>query len=298
MADISICVPCPNILGEGPVWDVTEQRLYWIDGMGHEIWRCAADGSDVRSWKLPVQIGMMALRSSGGAILATGDGFQFFDFESGALQPVIDPEAGRDGVTLNDGKVDSRGRLIVGSLDLPSLENKAAKQTPRGTLYRLDTDLSLHRLDTGIGISNGPCWSPDQSTFYFTDSATDTIYAYDWDEVRGEPSAKRIFAELPQNYIPDGGTVDEEGFIWSCLNGAYSGVGELRRYAPDGTLDRIVTMPTPKPTSLIFGGADLDVIFVTSMNLPTEIPYNSADGNLFSITGLGIRGLPERRFAG
>jgi L-arabinonolactonase len=298
MADINICVPCPNILGEGPVWDVAEQRLYWIDGEGHEIWRCAPDGSDVRTWKLPVHIGMMALRESGGAILATGPSLQFFDFETGALQPICDPEAGRNGVRLNDGKVDSRGRLIVGSLDLPSLENPQPGQQPRGTLYRLDTDLSLHRLDTGFGVSNGPCWSPDQSTFYFTDSAADRIYAYDWNELSGQPSAKRNFAEMPPRYIPDGGTVDEEGYIWSVLNGAYSGVGELRRYAPDGTLDRSVTMPVPKPTSMMFGGADLDVIFVTTMNLPTEIPYNSADGYLFTITGLGIRGLPERRFAG
>jgi len=296
--DIRVCVDCANKLGEGPLWDVAEQRLYWLDGLSNEIWRCEADGSGVRTWTLPAVIGSMALRTGGGALVALETGLHFFDFETGALDFIAHPEAGLADVRLNDGKVDSRGRFVVGSLDMGTIYDPPETRIPHGSLYRLDPDRSLHRLETDISISNGPCWSPDQATFYFTDSSLDTIFAYDWDEDRGVPSGKRPFAKLAAREIPDGGTVDAEGFVWTATNGAFSGVGELRRFAPDGALERTIVMPTPKPTSLMFGGPDLDILYVTTMNMPSDVADTPYDGKLFSIHGLGIRGLPERRFAG
>lgn len=295
MADIRVCVNCTNTLGEGPLWDVEEQRLYWLDGMKGQILRCAADGSDVTTWELPGEIGSMALRTQGGALVALSTGLHFFDFDSGKLDFICHPEEGKENVRLNDGKVDSRGRFVVGSLDMGSFEPGAER---RGTLYRLDPDLSLHRLDDGISVSNGPCWSPDGATFYFTDSSDDAIRAYDWDLETGAATNKRIFTQLATASIPDGGTVDAEGYVWTAANGAFTGVGELRRYAPDGTLDRTVAMPTPKPTSLMFGGPELDILYVTSMNIPGEVAETPFDGKLFAVHGLGIRGLPEYRFGG
>ncbi len=297
MLDIRVCVACTNLLGEGPLWDGTEGRLYWIDGLGKEIWRCVPDGSAVEKWSLPTVIGSMALRQGGGALLALENGLHLFDFATGGLEFIVDPEASQSNVRLNDGKIDSRGRFIVGSLDM-DLYELATPGPARGRLYRVDPDFSVHTLETGIGVSNGPCWSPDQSTFYFTDTTRDTIFAYDWNEATGTPTARRCFAAPGTGVAPDGGTVDAEGFVWTATNGALSGVGELRRYAPDGSLDRTVTMPVVKLTSLMFGGPDLDILFVTSMNLPSVVAPRPDDGCLFAVHGLGIRGLPERRFAG
>jgi len=298
MTDIRVCVDCRNTLGEGPVWDPIEQRLYWLDGLSGEIWRCSADGSEVQTWTLPATIGSMALRERGGAVVALETGLHLFDFDSGALEPIAHPEEGKEGVRLNDGKVDSRGRFIVGSLDMETIAGPPASGQARGSLYRLDTDLRLHRLESGIGCSNNPSWSPDNRTFYFSDSFIDTIYAYDWDEATGTPGNRRVFARSEPRVTPDGGTVDAEGFLWLATNGAFTGIGELRRFAPDGTLDRAVVMPTATPTSLMFGGPDLDILYVTTMNLPTEVPASPCDGNLLAVHGLGIRGLPERRFRG
>ena len=298
MVDIGVCVDCANTLGEGPVWDVAEQRLYWLDSMGPQIWRCAADGSDVRTWELPSVIGSMALRERGGALLALESGLHFFDFESGELEFVAHPEEGKEQVRLNDGKVDSRGRFVVGSLDMGSVLQPTEKADRKGVLYRLDTDLSLHPLDRQIAISNGPCWSPDNTTFYFADTSDDTIYAYDWDEQSGAVDNKRAFVRAAPQSIPDGATVDAEGYLWSTANGAFSGKGELRRYAPDGTLDRVVSLPSPKPTSVMFGGPDLDIAFVTTMTIPGSVAETPFDGKLLAVRGLGVRGVPERRFGG
>jgi L-arabinonolactonase len=296
--DIRVCVPCVNKLGEGPVWDVAEQRLYWLDGLSNQIWRCAPNGSEVRTWTLPVAIGSVALRAGGGAVVALENGLHLFDFESERLELIAHPEEGKEGIRLNDGKVDSRGRFVVGSLDMITFYDPPETRQAGGSLYRLDADLSLHQLETGISVSNGPCWSPDRRTFYFTDSTTDTIFAYDWDEEAGVPSRRRPFARTAAREIPDGGTVDAEGCVWTVTNGSLTGVGELRRFTPDGTQDRTIVMPVPKPTSLMFGGPELDILYVTTMKMPSEIADTPQDGMLFAIHGLGIRGLPERRFAG
>ena len=298
MIDVSICVDCTNTLGEGPVWDGAEQRLYWVDSMAPQIWRCAADGSDVRTWELPAMIGSLALRQNGGAVVALETGLHFFDFATGALEPLHHPEAGKDNVRLNDGKVDSRGRFIVGSLDMTAILEPTTHEARRGTLYRLDTDLTLHTLDHRIANSNGPCWSPDNRVFYFTDSVDDTISCYDWDEASGTPANRRDFAKLEPASIPDGATVDAEGYLRSTLNGAFSGRGELRRFAPDGTLDRVVPLPSTKPTSLTFGGPDCDIVFVTTMSIPGQFPETPYDGRLLAVRGLGVKGLPGHRFGG
>lgn len=296
--EIRTLVACENKLGEGPIWDGLEQRLYWLDGLAGQIWRCTAEGEAVRHWQLPAAIGSMALRLGGGAIVALDTGLHLFDFDTGALTAIAHPEAGHEGVRLNDGKVDSRGRFVVGSLDMDRVYDPPTRDVGRGSLYRLDADLSLHRLATGLSISNGPCWSLDRRTFYFTDSADDMIYAYDWDEAAGVPSNRRPFAATARNEIPDGGTVDAEDHVWTTTNGAFTGVGELRRFAPDGRLDRTIALPVPKPTSLTFGGPELDIIFVTTMKMPTPIADTPQDGHLLAIYGAGVRGVAEPRFAG
>jgi len=289
---IEVLVDLKTILGEGPLWDVDEQRLYWIDSVGQTVFRCTADGCEVRSWDVPAKIGSLAIRENGGAVVALQTGFHFLDFESGECSLITDPEERILTTRLNDGKVDRQGRFVCGSMDTQEKE-------PGGKLYRLDPNLSLHTLDRRIMVSNGPCWSPDGSTFYFTDSWVGEIWAYDYDTDTGDVANRRTFARVDTRggCAADGSTVDEEGFLWNAL--AYG--GKLVRYAPDGSQDRVISMPVKNVTSVMFGGPDLDVLFVTSMAKP-PLPRNPADGKmrgaLFAIYDLGVHGLPERRFAG
>lgn len=298
MVDIRICIDAGFMLGEVPNWDVATQTLWFIDGLAGKLLSCKADGSQLASWDMGCVIGSYALREGGGVIVALETGLHTFDPASGAFDLIAHPEAGKDGVRLNDGRVDAQGRFVVGSLDLGSLEQNRAPDSSAGTLYRLDRDLSLHVLASGITISNGIAWSPDDRTFYFADCMIDRIYAYDWDADNGIPSNRRLFAQTENGAIPDGACIDEDGGYWFVTNGAATGVGEVRRLAPDGTLDRVVTMPVPCPTSLCFGGPDLDVLYVTTMNMPTVAKASPHDGALFTIHGTGARGLPQRRFAG
>jgi len=289
---IDVLVDVKTTLGEGPLWDVKEQRLYWIDSFDGRVFRCTEDGREIRAWDVPQKIGSMCLRRGGGAVLSLQRGFHALDFQTGEVSLIRDPEPDLLQNRLNDGKVDRQGRFLAGSMD--TMEEGA-----NAALYRLDPDLSVHKLQDGIICSNGPCWSPDGRTFYFADSWAGEIWAYDYDPARGAVSNRRTFASVDTSSggAADGSTVDAEGFLWNAQ--VYD--GKIVRYAPDGSVDRVIPMPVKKVTSVMFGGADLDVLFVTSMSKP-PLPRFPGDGrlrgSLFAIRGLGIHGLPEMRFAG
>lgn len=300
---IECVLACENHLGEGPIWDVEERRLYWVDGTGRRvgkpsIWRMDPKTGKVEHWSLDHDVGAMALRKGGGAVLALDDGFYTFDFGTGKIELIelVDADAPR--TRLNDGKCDRRGRFLAGGMD-------DKEELAICGLWRLDPDMKVTLLDRGIICSNGPCWSPDDKTFYFADTFQQEFWAYDYDIERGTVSNKRVFATTKDDTgVADGSTVDAEGCMW---NAQVIG-GELVRYAPDGKVERRIGMPVRNVTSLTFGGENLDEIYVTSMarvKHPAVHDLFRVDarpqfgaGALFRITGLGIRGIPEPRFAG
>ncbi|ESY78747.1 calcium-binding protein [Mesorhizobium sp. LNHC221B00] len=290
---IEVVVDVKTTLGEGPLWDVKQERLYWIDSFDGRVFRATADGREIRSWDVPMKIGSMALRKDGGgAVVSLQRGFHLLDFATGEVTLIHDPEPDKPMNRLNDGKVDRRGRFFAGSMD-------TMEEGPSGGLYRLDPDFSVTRIDTGIICSNGPCWSPDDRTFYFADTWTGEIWAYDYDIATGAATNRRTFTRVDTSRggAADGSTVDAEGYLWNAL--VYD--GRLVRYAPDGTVDRIVDMPVKKITSVMFGGPKLDTLYVTSMAKP-PLPRFPGDGvlrgSLFAITGLGVTGVAEPRFGG
>jgi L-arabinonolactonase len=290
---VDVLLDVKTLLGEGPVWDVGQQRLYWIDSFGKRVFRSTAEGTELRSWLVPDPIGSLALTHEGsGAIVALSSGLHTLDFETGEVTFVVDPEPDLPHNRLNDGKVDRRGRFLFGSMDTTERDRS-------GSLFRLDPDFSLTTLDTDLICSNGPCWSPDDSTFYFSDTWSGEIWAYDYDIESGAATNRRTFGTVARGPVGgfDGSTVDAEGYLWNAL--VYD--GKIVRYAPDGTVDRVIELPVKKVTSVNFGGPQLDILFVTSMALP-PLPRFPDDpvsaGSLFAISGLGVTGVPEPRFGG
>jgi L-arabinonolactonase len=288
---IDVLVDVKTTLGEGPLWDVEQQRLYWIDATGMRIFRSTVEGSEIRAWDVPSRIGSMAIRKDGkGAICSLAKGFYTLDFATGECSLIAEIEADRPENWINDGKVDRRGRFFAGTMD-------SQESGPNGALYRLDPDFSVTKVESGIIVSNGPCWSPDDRIFYFADSWSGEIWAYDYDITSGTLANRRTFAKLDTSRggAADGSTVDAEGYLWNAQ--VYD--SKLIRYAPDGTVDRVIEMPVKKVTSMMFGGPNLDILFVTSMAKP-PLPRFPDDGvlrgSLFAIRGLGIKGIPEPRF--
>lgn len=276
-------------LGEGPLWDVAEQALYWLDSRGPIVHRLDPKTGARQDWTVPSTVGSMALREQGGAVLAMEDGFHFFDFTTGKTTPIIDPEPDKPGNRLNDGKVDKQGRFLAGSM-----ATKITKEA-NGTLYRLNPDLSLETMMGDIIVTNGPSFSPDGKTFYFSDSRKARITTYDYGDAGVSNERVLVDTKGEHNAWPDGGTVDAEGYIWS----AFVTSGQVARLTPAGKLDLVIEMPCARPTSVMFGGPDLEDIYITSISESHNMKVGGPDdGGLFVIQGLGIKGVPEPRFKG
>jgi L-arabinonolactonase len=275
-------------VGEGPVWDVPTQRLYWIDIIGKAVHCLDPAGGTTRSWSVPKVIGSMAIGRDGNAIVALVDGVYRLDLTTGACTLLATCPDLNEQVQLADGKVDRRGRFVVGSSD------RGMKEA-RGRLYVLDPGATtLRGIDSDIFLSNGPCWSLTDRTFYHADSIRRLIYAYDYDIERGTVANRRPFASTAElGGIPDGATVDAEDHVWSAICEG----GKLVRFRPDGSIERIVEMPLKLPGSVMFGGPELDRLYVPTLS-PAFLgrPADPLDGSMFMVEDLGIRGVPEPRF--
>jgi L-arabinonolactonase len=290
--------PFRHKLGEGPVWDAGEQALYGADLLARKIWRYDPVQGDYKDWFLTDQVGSFALRETGGALVALASGLYLFDFATGVRTLIADPCAHDEQVQLNDGKADPAGRFLVGSVHVAGKAGAA--------LHSVGRDHSVTTLDTGYQVTNGPCWSPDGTIFYLADTAAGNIYAYGYDCSTGTASRRRLFANtLGLGGVADGATVDEEGCLWTALCGG----SKIVRYDREGSVALAIDMPTPLVSSVMFGGRDLDRLFVTSIDgaaAAREIPMAAANpvpsdensGALFVVDGLGIRGIAERRFGG
>jgi len=278
-------------VGEGPLWDVEQQALYFVDLVGRALWRYTPGSADMRNWPLPSMVGSVAIRSDGNAVVALQDGLYALDLQDGELSKLVDPQPPGDLTQCNDGKVDRRGRFLVGTQPR-SLQDAR----PLGNLYAFEADGSTRLLDAGFQISNGPCWSPDSRFFYLADSRLNQIFVYDYDLERGSVSHRRPFANtLEFGGFPDGATVDADGNLWVavCL------AGKIVCYRPDATVAQVIDVPVRGVASVMFGGRHLDELFFTSIGNPLlNLPEDDLSGGLFVITGLQAQGLPERRFGG
>lgn len=275
-------------VGEGPVWDGPTQSLFWIDIIGKAVHRLHPQTGRVQSWDVPDIIGSLAIEHDNLAIVALANGVHRLDLDTGAVTMIATSPDLNEQVQLADGKVDRRGRFIVGSSD------RGMKEA-RGKLYALDPGASaLREIDDDIFLSNGPCWSPDDRIFYHADSIRKIIYAYDYDLDSGTVANRRRFASTEDlGGIPDGATVDSEGHVWSAICEG----GKLVRFRPDGSIERIVEFPLKLPGSVMFGGPYLDRLYVPTLS-PAFMGREAdpLDGSLYVIEGLGVTGIEEPRF--
>lgn len=291
MTEIVCVLDAKAGLGEGPLWDPRAQVLWWVNIKAREIHRFdPADGTD-RVWLAPEDVGSLAVRDSGGLVVALTDGFSFFDPEAGTFTAITDPESTIAGNRFNDGKPDRQGRFWAGSMF------EGGEPRASAALYRLDHDLSCHRMVDGIYCSNGLAWSPDSTIMYYADSLAQRVWQWDFDPESGAIENRRDYVDTaPLDSNPDGATVDSEGGYWLTLPEA----DKLARFDPDGKLMLLVDMPVHHPTCAMFGGPDLDVLYLTTAAMfrsPAELARKPLTGGLLAMQP-GVKGLPEAHFLG
>jgi sugar lactone lactonase YvrE len=284
MTDIACVAQTNDVLGEVPRWHAVERALYWIDAFKPAVHRLDPARGTLESWTPPEKLGSFAPCAGGGLLIAGRNGLARYDPRGGRLDRIADPEAGGAVNILNDGRCDARGRFWVGSMS-------KTMARASGRLYRLARG-RLDAVDDGIWVSNGVCFSPDDSKMYFADSHVKTIFVYDFDLDAGTLGERRVFAAAGDRPgVPDGSSVDADGFVWNAVFDA----GCLVRYAPDGRVDRTVALPVSRPTACAFGGPDLATLYVTTARFrlgPEKLAAEAYAGGLLALD-VAARGLPE-----
>jgi L-arabinonolactonase len=280
-----------NEIGEAPIWVPEEDRLYWTDTESSSVFSYRLSDYEMKRYNLTMPITSLLRRRGGGWVIVTKKGLAFWDQISNECTFIVDPVAGNDSLVFNDGAIDTKGRLIAGTMNYNELT------APDGCLYQLDSHLNLKMLDDNICVANGISFSPDGKTLYVSEQWDSKILAYDYDAANGAASNRRVFAEVEEaNGYPDGIIVDSDGCLW---NGRWGGA-QIVRYSPDGEIDRKYTIPVNVGTCMAFGGENLSDLYITTAwygMSDSERAVNRVSGDLFRIK-TDVKGRVEPRFAG
>jgi len=286
----------PSQLAESPLWSPGEDCFYWVDIKARRVWRYDGSADPAQSWQLPQAVGCIALRSEpagGGLIAALEDGVYALKLQpQGVFQLDLLASAPHGpGLRFNDGRCDRQGRFWVGSMedDRPGM----GERQPLGRLARLSRPGETGQpwqapLRTAMLVPNGLAFSPGGDRLYFSDShpSLASVWVCDYDTEGGQASsAPRLHIPALACGRPDGAAVDSEGGYWICAN---DGAAVLR-YTPAGTLDRRIELPVAKPTMCAFGGPDLGLLLITSMQ---GAQAQALAGSLFALRP-GVQGLAE-----
>lgn len=274
-------------LGESPLWDAESRTIYWVDSLGPRLYRQHDDSATFESFDLPGKsIGSLAVRARGGLLLAMDQGIYLFDPDRDVLETIAMPLEGRKGQRFNDGKIDPFGDFVFGAMNIdPDGRENCA-------MYRLDAGFDVVEILDGFKCFNGPCFSADGSRLYVTGRQWDVIETFDY----GPGATPENARPLLSGCSPDGATVDSAGFVWS----AQWDDACLLRISPDGDIDARLEIPGQVVSSLMFGGTDLERIYVTTLGTPYHgvEPRSAQAGRVLVIDGSGYRGRPEPRFKG
>jgi sugar lactone lactonase YvrE len=278
-----------SVLGEGPVWSERDQCLYFVDIASHRLQGYWPRTREHRSWQFDTFTGSLAECKSGGLIVALGHRVVWFDPRRGvdSIRTIAVLEDDRPDNRLNDGKVDPWGRFWVGSMQADE-----AAHTGRLWCVAPDGTSTLHR--DGIGVSNSIAFDRERERMYFADSTSKVIEQCTL-SVGHMPKEWRPFAKI-EAANPDGSCTDSEGYLW---NAEWAG-WRVVRYSPDGKVDRVIEIPTSRPTSCAFGGPDFRTLFITSAEYkmsPGEKQRDPEAGSLYCIDFEDVKGLPSDCFA-
>ncbi|MCU0549721.1 MAG: SMP-30/gluconolactonase/LRE family protein [Leptolyngbya sp. Prado105] len=285
-------VPARARLGECPVWDVDRQVLFWVDAYNYRVHQFDPATGRNRYLETGDVVSAIALASQNRLLIALRDRLAFLNVETSAVEVVHQIKFPCPNTRFNDGKCDSQGRFWIGSIsDAPE----------QAELYRYDPDGSIHLMETGLTISNGLGWSPDESTFYLTDSAKHLIYAYDFDVARGAIANRRVLVDLSKEVVdgvtvePDGMTIDQAGNLWSALWNGW----RIACFNAKGEEIHTIKLPIQCPTSVTFGGAELRDLYITSASVglsQKQILKGFNAGDLFCAAGQTAIGRSSEMF--
>ncbi|XP_026217561.1 regucalcin isoform X3 [Anabas testudineus] len=285
------------LIGEGPIWEESEQMLLFVDIAGQKIHRWSPTTNQIESVETGDTVGFAVPRRKGGYVAGVGLSIVNVDWSTRTMTSLLKVDQDKPNNRLNDGKVDPVGRLLAGTMGKEQRPAEVDKQ--QGSLFSVNSDLNVTKHLSQVDISNGLDWSLDMKTFFYIDSLSLTVDAFDYDITTGQLGNRRVVYHMREKEgLPDGLTVDADGRLWvACYNG-----GRVINIDPGtGVCLQTVYLPVMKTTSCCFGGLDYSDLYVTSASLglgQSEIRHQPLAGHTFRVRGLGVKGRPSNSFSG
>ena len=281
--NIELLLDAKATLGEGPAWDAKTQTLYWVDILEKRIYA----GTEILT-QLDDYIGCLAPRKNGNLLLGTRLGFADLNPDTGQLTVLASLDSERSTNRVNDGKCDPAGRFVAGTMDMNETD-------PNGALYSFDGKQTTRLLD-GITISNGLAWSPDHKTFYYIDTPTRDVKAFDYDLETGQIANPRVVIHVPDSLgWPDGMTSDTDGNLWIALWGG----AQVTKWNPNaGKLLEQIAVPALHTSACVFGGKDMNELHITSARKSmseADLKKFPLSGGLFKVV-TDVTGMPTFKF--
>jgi L-arabinonolactonase len=283
-------------LGEGITWWAAREALLWTDIQSSRLWLHSPGDGTTRSWALPDRLGCLAICASGVLLLGLAKSLAFADLDASpgdelevrTVEP-IEPDIST--TRINDGRTDRAGNFVFGTM------NEDERKAPIGSFYQYSAGHGVRRLDLGgIHIPNSICFSLDGRTMYFCDSTLRRIMRCDYDPASASVANVREFATFDdQQGTPDGSVIDSDDHLWNAEWGA----ARVRRYTPDGRIERSLALPAKNPTCVVFGGAAMDDLFITSSRqemTPEELTHTPDAGSVYRVPRTGIQGVSDALF--
>ncbi|HEV2514349.1 MAG TPA: SMP-30/gluconolactonase/LRE family protein [Devosia sp.] len=289
-----VCVaPVGDRCGEAAVWSHQENAIYWVDVMRFLVHRLDCASGSVRSWHFMEPVVALALTSDPDRMLvALASKLVYWWPKTDVRRDHGFSIEGYPEVRLNDGRADPIGNFWLGSMKNNLDTDAELKEGGKGhgVLFRVASDGSVSRWRDGLGISNTLCWSPAGDRFYFGDTLENELYEYDFASADASVRNERSYFAGFDRGLPDGSSIDSEGYVWNCRFGG----GCIVRVSPLGQVDRVVEMPVQNVTTCTFGGPDLKTLFVTSASIVSP-RGNRLAGSLFSMQ-VDVPGMAENRY--
>ncbi|XP_069020255.1 regucalcin [Embiotoca jacksoni] len=294
---VECVVKASALIGEGPVWEESEQILLFVDIAGRRIHKWSPATNQIQSVETGDMVGFAVPRQSGGYVAGVGRSVVAVDWSTQTMTSLLEVDEDKPNNRLNDGKVDPIGRLLAGTMGIE--EHPARVQRKQGSLFSVTSDLTVTKHLSQVDISNGLDWSLDQKTFFYIDSLSLTVDAFDYDSNTGNLGNRRVVYRMEEGEgLPDGMTVDAEGRLWvACYNGGRV----INIDSTTGVRLQTVSLPVTKTTSCCFGGPDYSDLYVTSASLgldQSESRQQPLAGDTFRVRGLGVKGRPSNSFTG
>jgi sugar lactone lactonase YvrE len=277
-------------LGEGPMWHAGRKSCFWVDIERKKIYEYSWMKKTVQVRELQYRVSLIVLDRNDHLVLALQGGIARYDLDNERLTWLIDVEKEKDKHRSNDGKVDTKGRLWLGTLHMDFNEGA-------GTLYCVTEDMLLQKKQDKLTISNGLAWSRDNKRMYFIDSPTSKVQSFLFDEMTGNIQFEKDVIHIPPNMgAPDGMAIDEEGMLWIAH---WGGFGVYRWNPRNGDLMEVLELPVPNVSSCAFVGENLDHLLITTARQDLgeeDLKKHPGSGDVF-LQKLPVRGVAANKCA-